>query len=113
MITPEQASSWGTLIGIILLAIRTELRTNTSLAAHKITQAAVATVVVAVNGPLTNSLWATSAALNRVANLTGENEDIVAALAARKRAEDHGAHVAAIEKFKRERDETIKGSKGA
>lgn len=103
MITPEQTqalTSFGTMLGIIIVAIRTELRAKKALAEHKTTQQAVAKVETLVNGPLTASLRATSDALAHVAKLTGDDTDILAAIAARKRSDEHQEQSRAIAEFK-------------
>jgi len=106
VINQESIQAWtavGTLLGVVLVAIRTELRGKAALAEHATTQKAVADVAATVNGPLGESLRATAAALTHVAHLTGIDTDILAAVAARKRAAEHLKQAAEIEAFKTER----------
>lgn len=105
----EQIPVWASAIGIIVVAVRNELRELNSKRQHKETQEAVANVAVAVNGPLSESLHATAKALSHVATLSGLDEDIIAAMAARRRSEEHDRQNADIAEFRRIREEQMKG----
>lgn len=114
MISPEQATAWtsfGTMIGLIAVAIRSEWRAvsvwKESKAEHETTQAAVVTTQNAVakveslvNGPLSVALKAAADFAEALARVTNLQPDIVNAIVARKLSDDHSAQTRAIAEFR-------------
>ncbi len=105
MIPPDQ-NPVGTiaLIAVGLLQgvsmFRAERREQRQLDAHEATQKAVEKVEHLVNGPLGESLKSTAAALLHVAHLTGSDADILAAVAAQKRSDEHASQSVILSEFK-------------
>jgi hypothetical protein len=114
MTSPEQLSAWtglGTMLGIICVAVRSELRAmsvrriakeehTATQEAIVVTQDAVAKVESLVNGPLSIALKAGADFAAHLAKATNKDADILAAIVAQKLSDDHAAQTRAIAEFR-------------